>query len=91
MLVHSIPRESSLIKAAVQTLRHNIKQNTVDRLKQIISGLNDECGTNLSRTGKKQELIDRINSALDTWKRGAQTEKWTKAKAVLYQVRNSGM
>ncbi|EIN13799.1 hypothetical protein PUNSTDRAFT_95125 [Punctularia strigosozonata HHB-11173 SS5] len=73
-----------------ETLRHNIKQNTVDRLKHIISGLNDECSTNISKTGKKQELIDRINGALDGWRQASHTEKWTKAKSVLYQVRNSG-
>ncbi|KAJ7293528.1 PINIT domain-containing protein [Mycena rebaudengoi] len=72
------------------TIRHNIKYNTVDKLKQILGGLNDECGTNFSKSGKKQEIIDRITSVLDGWRIGSMAEKWIKAKAVVSQVRYSG-
>jgi E3 SUMO-protein ligase PIAS1 len=75
----------------VQTIRHNIKQNTVDKLKQILSGFNSECGTNFSKSGKKQEIIDRIVRTLDIWRSTTMTEKWIKAKAVVTQVRYSGM
>jgi E3 SUMO-protein ligase PIAS1 len=74
-----------------KTIRHNIKQNTVDKLKQILSGLNEQCGTNFSKSGKKQEIIDRIVVTLDHWRTGTMTEKWIKAKAVFAQVRYSGM
>ncbi|KAJ7932449.1 PINIT domain-containing protein [Mycena leptocephala] len=73
------------------TIRHNIKQNTVDKLKQILSGLNEQCGTNFSKSGKKQEIIDRIVVTLDHWRTGTMTEKWIKAKAVFAQVRYSGI
>ncbi|KAF7793338.1 hypothetical protein EIP86_004450 [Pleurotus ostreatoroseus] len=72
------------------SLRHNVKQNTVDRLKQILSAFNDHCGTNLTKGGKKQELIERILRELDLWKRTSNIDKWTKAKNILNQVR-SGM
>jgi hypothetical protein len=74
-----------------QTLRHNIKLNTVDRLKQILTGLNEQCSTVFFKSGKKQDIIDRIVTQLDSWRHMNNTEKWVKAKAVLYQVRTSGM
>lgn len=74
-----------------QTLRHNIKHNTVDRLKQILTGFNEECNTVFFKSGKKQEIIDRIVNQLDLWRQANCADKWLKAKAVLYQVRNSGM
>ncbi|OCH96086.1 hypothetical protein OBBRIDRAFT_787540 [Obba rivulosa] len=73
--------------ADFDTQRHNVKLNTVDRLKQILTGFNDECGTNLTKSGKKQELIDRITRALDTWKQTNDIDKWTKARAIMQQVR----
>ncbi|KAJ7103581.1 PINIT domain-containing protein [Mycena belliarum] len=73
------------------TIKHNIKYNTVDKLKQILAGLNDECGTQFSKSGKKQEIIDRIVSTLDGWRIGSMSEKWIKAKSIINQVRYSGM
>ncbi|KAJ6621690.1 PINIT domain-containing protein [Mycena sp. CBHHK59/15] len=73
------------------TIRHNIKYNTVDKLKQILSGLNEECGTHFAKTGKKQEIIDRIVCMLDGWRTTSMTEKWIKAKSVVNQVRYSGI
>lgn len=73
------------------TLRQGIKHNTVDRLKQIVLGVNDECNTHISKSGKKQEIIDRIVAALDSWRAANCEDKWNKAKAIIYQVKNSGM
>ncbi|KZT30596.1 hypothetical protein NEOLEDRAFT_1126188 [Neolentinus lepideus HHB14362 ss-1] len=72
-------------------LRHNVKQNTVDRLKHIISGLNEECSTLISKSGKKQELIDRIVRQLDSWKQANNVALWSRARTVLHKVRTSGM
>jgi E3 SUMO-protein ligase PIAS1 len=71
-------------------LRHSVKQNTVDRLKQIIAGFNDECSTNLAKSGKKQELIDRIHTNLDLWRTSGAVDKWQKARTIIHQVRTSG-
>ncbi|KAL0576355.1 E3 SUMO-protein ligase pli1 [Marasmius crinis-equi] len=74
-----------------ETYRHSIKySNTVDKLKQILQGLNEECGTHITKSGKKQEIIDRIVSLFDGWKQSNMTERWNKAKVVLDQVRTTG-
>lgn len=44
----------------------------------------------LPRSGKKQELIDRIVDSLDQLRRNMSEEQWTKAKAVVLQVRHNG-
>ncbi len=75
----------------IQQIRHNIKNNTVDKLKHILSGLNEECFAHLSKTGKKQDIIDRIVHALDDWRRQNNADKWSKAKAVVTQVRLNGV
>lgn len=74
----------------LQAIRHNIKHNTVDRLKQILTGFNEECGTHHARSGKKQDIIDRIISSLDQWRATNAEDKWLKAKAIVAQVRSSG-
>jgi len=74
-----------------QQVRHGIKNNTVDKLKQILANLNSECGTHLSRTGKKQDLIDRIVEILDQWRKTMDEERWTKARTIIYQIRNTGV
>ncbi|KAF5337313.1 hypothetical protein D9611_003161 [Ephemerocybe angulata] len=71
-------------------MRHSVKQNTVDRLKQIITGFNEECGTNLSKSGKKQDIIDRIVLQLEQWRMTRVDDKWLKAKNILSQVRSFG-
>jgi E3 SUMO-protein ligase PIAS1 len=45
----------------------------------------------LSKSGKKQDLIDRILNSLNEWRASSNIDKWNKARSVLYQVRNSGM
>lgn len=63
----------------------------MDKLKQILSGLNEECNTVFLKSGKKQDLIERIVLQLEAWRQANNIDKWTKAKAILYQVRNTGM
>jgi E3 SUMO-protein ligase PIAS1 len=75
----------------LQNIRHNIKNNTVDRLKQILAGFNEECGTHFAKSGKKQDIIDRICGVLDLWRNSLAEDRWNKAKAVVYQVRQTGM
>jgi E3 SUMO-protein ligase PIAS1 len=43
------------------------------------------------KSGRKQDLIERIVHQLETWRQANNIDKWTKAKAILYQVRNTGM
>lgn len=74
----------------LQLIRHSIKNNTVDKLKHILAGFNDECGMHFSKSGKKQDIIDRITAALDNMRASDSEDRWTKAKAIVYQVRNNG-
>ncbi|KAI9065812.1 hypothetical protein FKP32DRAFT_1646795 [Trametes sanguinea] len=76
--------------ADFETLRHNLKSNKVEQLKQILTGFNDECYTNLTKTGKKQDLIDKITRELDNWRRSLSVEQWQKAKAIMQRVRQTG-
>ena len=76
--------------ARQQTLRHNLKSNKVEQLKQILTGLNEECHTNLTKTGKKQDLIDKITRELDDWRRSDNVERWSRAKGIMSRVRSQG-
>lgn len=74
-----------------QGLRHTVKSYTVDKLKQILTGLSEENGVNLPKNGKKQDLIDRITQELDRYRYNRDLERWSRARGVLHQVRASGM
>ncbi|CAL1695654.1 unnamed protein product [Somion occarium] len=78
---------SNDVWADFETLRHNVKQNTVDKLKHIVVNLNEECRANLTKSGKKQELIDKIINKLDIWKRTNDIDTWVKAKTILNSAR----
>ena len=73
-----------------QALRHNVKSNTVERLKQILTGFNEECYTNCTKSGKKQDLIDRITHEMDAWRNNNNVERWVKGRAIINQVRTTG-
>ncbi|PCH33703.1 hypothetical protein WOLCODRAFT_135275 [Wolfiporia cocos MD-104 SS10] len=73
-----------------ESLRHNVKLNTVDRLKQILTGFNEECGANFTKSGKKQDLIDRITREMDHWRTTNNADKWAKGRNILNQVRTMG-
>jgi E3 SUMO-protein ligase PIAS1 len=90
MLSSISPCFTVISDVASQQIRHAVKQNTVDKLKQIITGLNDECGTSLPKSGKKQDIIDRIGFQLDHWRAARMEDKWLKAKNILSQVRSYG-
>ncbi|KIJ68507.1 hypothetical protein HYDPIDRAFT_146698 [Hydnomerulius pinastri MD-312] len=77
--------------ADFDNLRHTVRHNTVDKLKQILTGFNDQCQTVFHKSGKKQDLIDRIVGQMEAWRQANNVDKWTKAQAILYQVRNNGM
>ncbi|KAK7694737.1 hypothetical protein QCA50_001925 [Cerrena zonata] len=73
-----------------ETIKHNVKHNIVDKLKLILGRLNAECHANLTKTGKKQEIIDKITNKLDIWRRANDVNSWVKAKNILIEVRNGG-
>ena len=73
-----------------QTLRHNLRYYKVDHLKQIVVGFNEECSSNLTKSGKKQDLIDRIHNELQDWKKRGLVDRWMKGKAIAYRVRQTG-
>jgi E3 SUMO-protein ligase PIAS1 len=64
--------------------------NTVDKLKHIIQGINEECHQQLAKSGKKQEIIERIEAFLDTLYTRVGTDQYTKVKDVILQVRTKG-
>ncbi len=86
----SRPLRLILLAHSFQALRHSIKSHTVDRLKQIIQGLSEENNLPLSKSGKKQDLIDRIVAELDKYRMRRSSEEWNRARTVLYQVKNTG-
>ncbi|KAK2461956.1 hypothetical protein APHAL10511_006419 [Amanita phalloides] len=81
---------SSNVWSDFQQIRHSIRMNTVDKLKHIIQGINEECHQQLAKSGKKQEIIERIEAFLDTLTARAAADQYTKAKDVILQVRTKG-
>lgn len=55
-------------------------------LKQIIIGINLECGIHMIRSGKKQDLIDRLCAQFATWKSTNNMQSWVRAKTVIDQI-----
>ncbi|KAH8835711.1 PINIT domain-containing protein [Flagelloscypha sp. PMI_526] len=76
--------------ADFEGIRSLIPVFTVERLKHVMQGLNDECHARLSKTGKKQELIDRIQSQMADWRNRNATAAWASAKTVINHVRQHG-
>ncbi|KAJ6452023.1 PINIT domain-containing protein [Mycena vitilis] len=52
-------------------------------LKQIIVSINTECGTHILRSGRKQDLIDRLSSQFATWKKSNDVARWKIAKGII--------
>lgn len=70
----------------------NGRNNTIDKLKRIIDGINDECRSirPIPKHGKKQDLIDRILAEMNDWHAKQNTEVYGRAKDVVGQVRDTG-
>ncbi|KAF8641059.1 hypothetical protein AX17_000703 [Amanita inopinata Kibby_2008] len=81
---------SSDVWSDYEQIRHSIRMNTVDKLKQMIHGLNEECRQQLAKSGKKQEIIDRIVNLLDSWRSSRMEDQYIKARNVIMQVRSKG-
>ncbi|KAJ7246888.1 PINIT domain-containing protein [Mycena haematopus] len=60
---------------------------TAVALKQIIVSLNLECDTRMIRSGKKQDLVDRLRAQFATWKAANNVAKWKTAKAIIDEFR----
>ncbi|KAJ7093396.1 PINIT domain-containing protein [Mycena belliarum] len=56
---------------------------TVADLKQIILSINNQCGTHMIRSGRKQELVDRLSMQLGAWKSNNDFAKWMAAKPII--------
>lgn len=63
---------------------------TVDRLKGIIQGFNEHCGSNLNRTGKKSELQEKLKAQLDQWEATNSFVSIANAKKVLDHIDTNG-
>lgn len=85
--------EGLVLKACAdrqQTLRQGLRYYKVDHLKQIVVGFNEDCHSNLTKSGKKQDLIDRIHRELDDWRRSGNVDRWLKGRAIAQRVRQTG-
>ncbi|KAJ7689980.1 PINIT domain-containing protein [Mycena rosella] len=60
---------------------------TVADLKHIIISINNECGGHIIRSGKKQDLIDRLCTQFGAWKSNNNVAKWTTTKAIIGQLK----
>ncbi|KAG8919172.1 SUMO ligase siz1 [Tulasnella sp. 417] len=74
----------------VASLKSRISMYTVDRLKGIIQGFNEHCGSNLNRTGKKSELQEKLKAQLDQWEATNSTVSIANAKKVLDHIDTNG-
>ncbi|KZT55971.1 hypothetical protein CALCODRAFT_471661 [Calocera cornea HHB12733] len=63
---------------------------TVDRLKQLIHRLNDECNLSLLRTGKKQELVTRIQDAMEGWYQRQDARTYRLARDIMGELPSAG-
>ncbi|GJJ13896.1 hypothetical protein Clacol_008153 [Clathrus columnatus] len=70
--------------------KNRLRFNTVAKLQTIITGWGEQCRALLTKSGRKQDLVDRMIRQLDQWKEQNNIDKWLKAKAVLDQVRETG-
>ncbi|KAJ6523984.1 PINIT domain-containing protein [Mycena capillaripes] len=56
-------------------------------LKQVIVSINTECGTHMLRSGRKQDLIDRLHGQFTTWKNTKDVAKWRVARTIIDSIR----
>ncbi|KAJ6627721.1 PINIT domain-containing protein [Mycena sp. CBHHK59/15] len=79
--------DSGDIWADLNVICSSLPYITVADLKYIILGVNDECGTHMTRSGKKQDLVDRLSVQFASWKSAKLADNWVRAKAVISQIR----
>lgn len=68
---------------ALQSVLANLRHNTVLQLQQIIKGLSENGVASLTKTGRKQELIDKIVAVIQDIQRDGRLDKWQKARNIL--------
>jgi len=68
---------------ALQSVLASLRHNTVLQLQQIIKGLSENGIASLTKTGRKQELIDRISTVVHDIQRDGRLDKWQKARNIL--------
>lgn len=68
---------------ALQSVLANLRHNTVLQLQQIIKGLSENGVASLTKTGRKQELIDKIVAVVQDIQRDGRLDKWQKARNIL--------
>ncbi|KAK7059967.1 E3 SUMO-protein ligase pli1 [Favolaschia claudopus] len=73
--------------ADVDAVSKALPYGTAVDLKQIIISLNTECGTHMLRSGRKQELVDRLRDQFATWKRTNNVASWKRAKGLIDAIR----
>ncbi|KAJ6509862.1 PINIT domain-containing protein [Mycena vulgaris] len=73
--------------AELHAVCNALPYGTVADLKHVILSVNNECGTHMIRSGKKQDLVDRLCAQFGAWKSNNNTAKWTTAKAIIDQIK----
>lgn len=89
MYVHMLYRSvihSSIADHGSQAIHLSIRQNTVDRLKTLITALNSACFLAIPKSGKKQDHIDRIRANLEDMRVRHDSDKWSAARAVILRM-----
>ncbi|KAF7349619.1 E3 SUMO-protein ligase pli1 [Mycena sanguinolenta] len=73
--------------AELDAVSKTLCYSTAIVLKQIIVSLNLQCETRMARSGKKQDIVDRLRAQLATWKATNNVSKWKTAKAIIDEYR----
>ena len=67
----------------MQAVRAGVANNTVDRLKGIISSLNTALGFSIPKSGRKADHIHAIQATLDNLRTNNQSGRWFVARRIL--------
>jgi E3 SUMO-protein ligase PIAS1 len=70
-----------------QAVSNALPYGTAVDLKQIILAINTRCGTNMIRSGRKQDLVDRLRGQFATWKNTNNVATWKTAMAIIDGIR----
>ncbi|KAJ7615515.1 PINIT domain-containing protein [Roridomyces roridus] len=72
--------------AEMKAVSDGLPSLTVVGLKDIISGINTACRTSMSKSGRKQELIDRLRDTFAFWRTSDTGNNWRIAKTIIEQA-----